>query len=713
MSDRARQTAPAVDHGAEIGPRRATRTPARLLNHVLMHVLPATILVLLGISLAESYLVRRTFEDEVRQRLSQQATQVAAAISVKVQALIDAAAGVAANDLVANGLIDVEERQNYLPVYFRRIRLPGPPGTLVTLTDYRGRTLASNAPSRSYQDESWVETVMNGERLTQIDGDGMVLALPVEISGRPEGIVVVELAPDAVSRLLSVPVLVGAMAVRASDGTVLYSSDHRLIQDLDAGRGEGGVYGVQWVAAEASVPSIPELEFVAGELRADAFWSVKHLYLLSGLGVVLSIAAVGLGILATAWLTARPIERFAEDVRRIGGVDTLSHRANPSGFAELHSLALSFNTMLERLERTTTSRDYVDSVLNSISEMLLVTGPDGVQRCNRAFVRIMGCPQEKLIGRSIGAMLTDRNDGLRRLARGEVMSIEAELKTESGGTLPVLVSASRMIGDGDQREDRIFVLMDITERREAERMLKRRAEELVRSNSELQQFAWVASHDLQEPLRKVQAFSERIRTKYADQLDEQGQDYLDRIVSASGRMQTLIVDLLAFSQVGRGELRNAAVDLGEVVKSVLSDLEIRIQETDATIDLQDLPTVRADPLQMRQLFQNLIGNGLKYRRDGVPPLIRISATRPRGSGTCSIEIADNGIGFEQEYAERIFGIFQRLHGRSAYEGTGVGLAICRKICERHGGSIIARGRPGGGATFIVLLPGGEIVRKVA
>ncbi len=695
-------------------PANGGRPPAKLLLHVLLHVLPATILLLLGISLTESFLIRQTYEEEVRQRLGQQATQVAAVISAKTQALIDAAAGVAENDLVVNGLIDYQDRQSYIPVYFQQLRLPGPSGTLVSLTDYRGRSIASNAAARGYQSEAWVDNVMAGERVTRIDENGMILAVPVKIFGRPEGIVVVELEPLALRELLSVPVLVGAMAVHSADGTVLFSSDEAFLTVGEKVREGPGAFDPQWVAAKASIPYIPELQFIAAELRSDAFQSVTTLYRLTGLALAFSAAAVGAGIVATAWLTTKPIRQFADDLGRITGVSTLSHRAKPSGFAELHSLAHSFNTMLERLERTTTSRDYVDSLLNSIAEMVLVTDKDGrIRRCNRAFVRIVGGSQDTLLGRPIDSFLEDAEDGLRQLARGEITAVEGALRTETGRTLPVQISVSRLIGEDDSRHDRIFVLVDITERKESEALLQRRAEELARSNAELQQFASVASHDLQEPLRKVQAFSERLRTKYSDQLDEQGQDYLARIGAASRRMQTLIVDLLAFSQVGRGDLKLVPVDLGEVVRGVISDLEVSILETDATIDLQDLPKVKADPMQIRQLFQNLIGNGLKYRRQGVPPLVRISATRSSDSGAYSIEVTDNGIGFDQAYAERIFGIFQRLHGRTAYEGTGVGLAICRKICERHGGSIAARGSPGSGATFTVVLPGGDTVRKVA
>jgi signal transduction histidine kinase len=178
--------------------------------------------------------------------------------------------------------------------------------------------------------------------------------------------------------------------------------------------------------------------------------------------------------------------------------------------------------------------------------------------------------------------------------------------------------------------------------------------------------------------------------------------------SASGRMQALINDLLTFSRVTTGARPFQNVDLGATVRDVLADLEVRITDTGGRVDVADLPRVEADPMQMRQLMQNLIGNALKYRRDGVAPEVRVAARQvPRAgaeAAVCEITIADNGIGFEPEHAERIFGMFQRLHGRGEYEGTGVGLAVCRKIVERHGGKIRAEGKPGEGATFVVELP---------
>jgi signal transduction histidine kinase len=236
--------------------------------------------------------------------------------------------------------------------------------------------------------------------------------------------------------------------------------------------------------------------------------------------------------------------------------------------------------------------------------------------------------------------------------------------------------------------------------------LKTYAARLERSNKELQDFASVASHDLQEPLRKIQAFSDRLRTRCAAALDDVGRDYLDRVQNAAKRMQTLINDLLTFCRITTKAQPFVPTDLKGAALEVISDLEVRIEQVGGRVELDELPTVDADPLQMRQLMQNLIGNALKYHRPEVPPVVKVSSTHlPDPSRElCQILVEDNGIGFDEVYSDRIFTIFQRLHGRTEYEGTGVGLAVCRKIAERHGGSITARSRPGEGSSFMVTLP---------
>lgn len=231
--------------------------------------------------------------------------------------------------------------------------------------------------------------------------------------------------------------------------------------------------------------------------------------------------------------------------------------------------------------------------------------------------------------------------------------------------------------------------------------------ELQRSNQELQDFAYVASHDLQEPLRKIQAFGNLLEDEYASQLGD-GRDYLLRMRKAASRMSVLIEDLLAFSRITTKAKPLTEVDLNQIAREVVEDLEVRIKDTGAEVEVSDLPVIYADRLQMRQLLQNLIGNALKFRQAEVSPVVKIRAeSGDADSGSkamCRVYVVDNGIGFDEKYLDRIFSVFQRLHGKDIYQGTGIGLAICRKIAERHGGSITASSTVGQGATFVVTLP---------
>jgi signal transduction histidine kinase len=238
--------------------------------------------------------------------------------------------------------------------------------------------------------------------------------------------------------------------------------------------------------------------------------------------------------------------------------------------------------------------------------------------------------------------------------------------------------------------------------------------ELERSNRELQDFAFVASHDLQEPLRKIQAFGDRLRKVQGPKFDEQGRDYLDRMSGAAERMHTLINDLLSYSRVTTKAQPFEPTDLNTVVDGVLGDLETRIEESGGSVTVGNLAKIDADPLQMRQLFQNLIANALKFARSDSHPVVEVrgeifnqevpSVGRSMPEEYVRISVADNGIGFDEKYLDRIFTPFQRLHGRNEYEGTGIGLAVCRKIVERHGGSLTAKSAPGEGSTFTVILP---------
>ncbi len=262
---------------------------------------------------------------------------------------------------------------------------------------------------------------------------------------------------------------------------------------------------------------------------------------------------------------------------------------------------------------------------------------------------------------------------------------------------------------------------DITARKRAEDALRNSEEklrqftaQLERSNRELQDFAYVASHDLQEPLRKIVVFGERLKDQGAGKLDKESCDYLERMQKAASRMQTLINDLLSFSRVTTKARPFVQVDLAEVAREVLADLEGRIEQVKGRVEVETLPVIDAEALQMRQLLQNLIGNALKFRRPEAPPVVKVAAeiiagpTPEGGTGMakklCRLTVSDNGIGFDEKYLDRIFNVFQRLHSRNEYEGTGMGLAIARKIAVFHRGDITAKSKPGSGATFIVTLP---------
>jgi PAS domain S-box-containing protein len=251
------------------------------------------------------------------------------------------------------------------------------------------------------------------------------------------------------------------------------------------------------------------------------------------------------------------------------------------------------------------------------------------------------------------------------------------------------------------------ITRDITERKETELALRSFTERLQRSNEELREFAMIASHDLQEPLRKVQMFGDRLKGEFGDALGPTGQDYLGRMQNAAGRGQTLIQGLLAYSRLTMKAPPPALIDLSVVAAEVASDLEAQIGQVGGAIEIGSLPTIEGDALQMRQLFQNLLGNGLKFHRNGLPPVVRVSANIAKLQGSVciwQIEVADNGIGFDEKYLDRIFKLFQRLHERGTFEGAGMGLAICRKIAEHHHGTITARSVPGQGTTMLVTLP---------
>jgi len=293
-------------------------------------------------------------------------------------------------------------------------------------------------------------------------------------------------------------------------------------------------------------------------------------------------------------------------------------------------------------------------------------------------------------GKVYGASTISRDITRRKEAESELQKLYSELESRVRMRTAELAKSNELLKQ------------EIAERERTEQTLKKTTQELKRSNGELEQFAYVASHDLQEPIYVIQGFVDTIYEQYDSILNEDIRFLLQRIQNAAQRMSSLVEGLLEFSRVGTRAKPFEAVDLNTVVHEILTDLELRIRENGAKVEVQPLPVVQADRLQMRQLLQNLIGNALKFRKKDQAPLIQIDCSK--ADGLFELHVRDNGIGFDKEYAEKIFVPFQRLHTRSEYQGSGIGLAICEKIVSRHGGKIFAESEPGQGATFSIQLP---------
>jgi PAS domain S-box-containing protein len=335
---------------------------------------------------------------------------------------------------------------------------------------------------------------------------------------------------------------------------------------------------------------------------------------------------------------------------------------------------------------------------------------------NKGAERLKGYTADEIIGRPVSVFF-DQEDVAAGKPAAELVRAAAEGRLEleawrvrrDGSRFWASVVVSALRDDEGRLRGFAKVTRDVSERKAAEDKLRAYATKLEQSNRELETFASIASHDLQEPLRKIRAFGDLLVTRYEGGLAPEARDYLERMRAAAGRMQDLIENLLTYSRVMTKSRPFAPVDLAVVAREVAVDLERQVEETAGRIDLGELPMVAADAMQMRQLLQNLISNALKFHRPGVPPVVRVSGRELRAAPgergpSCEIRVEDDGIGFDPKYADRIFGVFQRLHGRDEYKGTGIGLAICRRIAERHHGTIVGRGVPGEGAAFVVTLP---------
>ncbi len=355
-------------------------------------------------------------------------------------------------------------------------------------------------------------------------------------------------------------------------------------------------------------------------------------------------------------------------------------------------------------------------ILDAIADMVLVKGPHSrIVWANRSFREYYGMTNEELRD-IVDAPFNERDytrqyvkDDAHVFSTGKILNIPQEPVTRHDGQVRLFHTVkSPLFNPYGEVVMSVGVSRDITEYKQAQAELLEKTAELGRSNADREQlklFAYAASHDLQEPLQKIVSFGDLLREHSVQKLDEKGINYLERMQNSAIRMGRVIDDLLKFAVVATQKQPLVTVDLEKLVSQVISDLEFRIQNAGARVEIGPLPVIRADALQMRQLFQNLIVNALKFRDRSRSAEILVSAEI--NGDQLEITVRDNGIGFDQKYADKIFNPFERLHTQEEFEGNGIGLAICKKIVARHGGRIFAKSHPGDGSTFVIQLPQGE------
>lgn len=349
---------------------------------------------------------------------------------------------------------------------------------------------------------------------------------------------------------------------------------------------------------------------------------------------------------------------------------------------------------------------YTRSLIEASLDPLVTISPEGkITDVNHATVKVTGVPREKLVGTDFASYFTEperAREGYQRVfSEGFVTDYPLTIHHLEGRLTDVLYNAS-VYKDGRGQVLGVFAAArDVTQRKQAEEALERYSADLARSNAELEQFAYVASHDLQEPLRMVASFTQLLARRYRGKLDSDADEFIGYAVDGARRMQTLIDALLAYSRVGTRGKEFARTNCEVLLKDVLTNLQKAMEETAAVVTHGPLPVVWADGVQVAQVFQNLIGNALKFH-GAKPPRIHITAENR--DGAWQFAVRDNGIGIDLQYADRIFAVFQRLHSVAEYPGTGIGLAIVKKIVERHGGCIWVESEPGKGATFYFTIP---------
>jgi PAS domain S-box-containing protein len=697
----------------------------RLLPQVLFQVLPVIIAVLL----AGGYFAQQTVKElaltEHRARLNQVAAQSATAISLNLTNIVDTAQTLAENDLVINSLIDASDRDRYIPMLFQSLRIQNATHATVTLADYRGRRIASNSLGTNYTGANWVRNAMNGQNVFRLTAAGMIVAIPVYHANQPEGMIVIEFDAEGVADLLTLQVEVEGYSVKTAEGIVVYSSNASfspsvgIEPDLQV---DGG-----WMWGLAVIDGFPTVRLFVGDRMASVLAPMDRQERFLLIGFLLCILAVTVGIVVTAIKVSKPIIKFIGEVEKIGSTTGLAYRMAPFGSQEFKRLTVSFNNMLSQVEKSTSSRDYVDGILNSMTEFMLVVSPNGqVQSGNRAMADILGCGVEDLAGRNISSILLGDWNELITLAAGDNPSVERILTNEEAAAIPVRVTVSAMnpkndvsgaVQDGSA-DNLILVLRDVTEQVRAKVTLDEQVEALRLAKSEAEAAAVAAreanaaksrflanmSHEIRTPMNGVLGMVEVLSQT---DLTPAQRDGVETIKESGKALLELLNDILDLSKIeaGRIELEELDFSIGDFLSSANALWAPQLAEKGLPFSIHNHLTegdlIRSDKGRIRQVLYNLIGNAIKFTADGH---VEVHLNNiPRGDGRVEVrfEVRDTGIGLSDEQIGNLFRPFAQADASTTrnFGGTGLGLTIGKQFVELLGGKIGVDSIPGEGSNF--------------
>ena len=693
-------------------------TPAapssRLLPGVLLRVLPTATVVFLAVGLVASSFIEDAFVKQLKSKLVREADIGAQAIATKIETLKTSVRAVAGNDLVINGLVDVEVRDAYLPLFFAGLQIAGPRGgALISFTDYRGRILASNWKGAGYTGAPWLRAVLEGREHLHMGSEGLVLAVPVVYQGTPEGAIVVEYRPAHVAQLLAFRPSAEAAVTRFGEET-LFTSNTGFTEANRTGAAD-------WIHSAGAVPGYPSLGVVVADPSQVALAPVVKLNRIMFTALAFALVALTAGIALTGLLATRPLVRFSAAIKAFGSAEDLDRRIETEGTREFQDLAGAFNAMLERLKlavvsnerlaRENAERRAAESALRESERRYrdLIEGAargiyvyrDGaLLYVNPAFAAMFGfdSPREAVTAASLTALLGDdiRAELNRQLqaSGGSVGStIRTELRVERDRGDAIWIEHTSKSIEWEGRPAIQGALMDITDRKRVERLKN--------------EFVSIVSHELRTPLTALVGSLGLVRSGTLGRLPDKVQDLIEISQASAQRLVALVNDILDIEKIEAGsmEFDFAPTEAVALVRQAIAETEPFGAKYDVALRLEERlgqVSVRADADRLTQVLTNLISNAVKFSPQGETVIVRLT----REGEDIRFAVRDHGPGIPAHMHRRIFEKFTQVDSSESRSkaGTGLGLTICKDIIEAHGGRIRVESEPGMGATFSFALP---------